>query len=160
MKCDKTDPLLYLSARVGVLSAALPSWEELMRRPEREEAAPERQDALPLREDAQTGALLESLARGAGRPIVDLFRFPFDCHNAKVLLKGALTGQGAAARELLSPCGSVPEETMREALREESGAKALPAWLRLGIAEARHAWTESRSLSCWMRRWIVLCTAE
>ena len=145
MKCDKTDPLLYLSARVGVLSAALPSWEELMRRPEREEAAPERQDALPLREDAQTGALLESLARGAGRPIVDLFRFPFDCHNAKVLLKGALTGQGAAARELLSPCGSVPEETMREALREESGAKALPAWLRLGIAEARHAWTESRS---------------
>ena len=42
MKCDKTDPLLYLSARVGVLSAALPSWEELMRRPEREEAAPER----------------------------------------------------------------------------------------------------------------------
>ena len=77
MKCDKTDPLLYLSARVGVLSAALPSWEELMRRPEREEAAPERQDALPLREDAQTGALLESLARGAGRPIVDLFRFPF-----------------------------------------------------------------------------------
>ena len=74
MKCDKTDPLLYLSARVGVLSAALPSWEELMRRPEREEAAPERQDALPLREDAQTGALLDSLARGAGRPIVDSTR--------------------------------------------------------------------------------------
>ena len=144
MKCDKTDPLLYLSARVGVLSAALPSWEELMRRPEREEAAPERQDALPLREDAQTGALLESLARGAGRPIVDLFRFPFDCHNAKVLLKGALTGQGAAARELLRPAAVCRRETMREALREESGAKALPAW-RLGIAEARHAWTESRS---------------
>ncbi len=78
MKCDKTDPLLYLSARVGVLSAALPSWEELMRRPEREEAAPERQDALPLREDAQTGALLESLA-GAGRPIVDLSPLSFDC---------------------------------------------------------------------------------
>ena len=86
MKCEKTDPLLYLSARVGVLSAALPSWEELMRRPEREEAAPERQDALPLREDAQTGALLESLARGAGRPLLLIRRWlrcirAFFCRN-------------------------------------------------------------------------------
>ncbi len=154
MKCDKTDPLLYLSARVGVLSAALPSWEELMRRPEREEAAPERQDALPLREDAQTGALLESLARGAGRPIVDLFRFPFDCHNAKVLLKGALTGQGAAARELLSPCGSVPEETRKVVPRRcrHGCALALPKRATPGQKAA--------ALSCWMRRWIVLCTAE
>ncbi|MCB7512989.1 V-type ATPase subunit [bacterium 210917-SL.2.15] len=142
---DKTEKLLYLSARVGVLSAALPSWEEIAHRAGTEETGPEGQGILPLREDAQTGALLASLAQGAGRPIVDLFRFPFDCHNAKVLLKGAVTGQAAAAQELLSPCGSVPEETMREAMREEGGAAALPSWLRRGAAEARRAWTESRS---------------
>ena len=83
MKCDKTDPLLYLSARVGVLSAALPSWEELMRRPEREEAAPERQDALPLREDAQTGALLESL----GGPLWICSAFPLTVTTQRFCLK-------------------------------------------------------------------------
>lgn len=88
MKCDKTDPLLYLSARVGVLSAALPSWEELMRRPEREEAAPERQDALPLREDAQTGCVagISGPGRGGG-PLWICSAFPLTVTTQRFCLK-------------------------------------------------------------------------
>ncbi len=131
-----------------------------MRRPEREEAAPERQDALPLREDAQTGALLESLARGAGGPLWICSAFPLTVTTQRFCLKGALTGQGAAARELL-PCGSVPEETMREALREGKwcqGAAGMAA--PLALPKRATPGQKAAALSCWMRRWIVLCTAE
>ena len=87
MKCDKTDPLLYLSARVGVLSAALPSWEELMRRPEREEAAPERQDALPLREDAQTVRCWNLWPGARGGPLWICSAFPLTVTTQRFCLK-------------------------------------------------------------------------
>ena len=97
---------------------------------------------------------------GRGRPIVDLFRFPFDCHNAKVLLKGSVDRAGRGGAGNCLPCGSVPEETMREALRGKwcQGAAGMAA--PLALPKRATPGQKAAALSCWMRRWIVLCTAE
>lgn len=142
---------LYLSGRVQTLRAALLNWDTVARmaaaesyaealRTARENGGEEDVSAVLEKKKAQLFAEL-SRAR-AGKTIVNLFRWPYDCHNAKVLLKTHLTGQENGGA--LSPCGAVDTEQLAEAVRGETAA-ALPQWLRTGIAEAKRLWTDSRS---------------
>ncbi len=151
---DSDHIYLYLSGRIRVLQRTVLPWEVIVHMAEA--ATPEEAERL-----ARTGGVLpqegtdpngelemakarlfETLSVGESRAVVDLFRFPYDCHNAKVLLKGSLSGQETEA--LLSPCASVAAEEMKAAIEEEKSA-ALPAWLREGVQAARRAWMESRS---------------
>lgn len=147
---------LYLSGRVHALSGAVLTRETLERMAEAESPAEAlrimAESGLAIHEGESTAEALEgqkaqlfaSLASaGMGKAIVDLFRLPYDSHNAKVLLKEQLAG--VSADGLLSRCGSVAPEKVREAVGEQ-GAAMLPAWLRTGLAQAKQAWTDSRSV--------------
>ena len=142
---------LYLSGRVQALRATLLNWDTAVRMAAAESYAEAVRTARENGGEADVNAALErkkaqlfaGLSRvNAGKTIVDLFRWPYDCHNAKVLLKTHLTGQENGGA--LSPCGAVDTEQLAEAVRGE-GAASLPQWLHTGIAEAKRLWTDSRS---------------
>ena len=100
---DSDHIYLYLSGRVRVLQRMVLPWEVIVHMAEA--ATPEEAERL-----ARTGGVLpqegtdpngeletakarlfETLSVGESRAVVNLFRFPYDCHNAKVLLKGSLS---------------------------------------------------------------------
>ena len=67
---------------------------------------------------------------------VRLFRLKYDCHNAKALVKSAVSGLDAG--RLLSACGAIDKAVMREAVLDEDYVK-LPTELAHAVADARSA---------------------
>ncbi len=147
---------LYLSGRVQVLTgtvlprellermAAAEGEGEALRMLAEGGVAPEEGASAAKRVARRQAELLNSFAGAEeGRAIVELFRIPYDAHNAKVLLKANLTG--ASPEGLLSPCGGVSPERLQECI-EGGTAAGLPAWLRHGLEAARRSWTGSRSV--------------
>lgn len=146
---------LHLSGRAQVLSeTVLP--RELLERMAAAESAAEAVRVLAeggmTPEEGMSAAngmarrqaeLLASFAAAEGSAIAELFRIPYDAHNAKVLLKAALTG--TSPEGLLSPCGGVSPERLGECI-DSGSAAGLPGWLRRGLTAARRAWTDSRSI--------------
>lgn len=144
MKDDRVD-WLPLSGRVNALVPVLLQWESVHRmerardRSEAEHIAAE--SGLSKSEQAAL-TLPDSLAGTPGSTVANLFRFPRDCHNAKVLLRGQLSGRDASP---LLPGGSVPERRLRDAVYDGAAA-ALPDWLARALADGRRAFQESRSV--------------
>ena len=65
--------------------------------------------------------------------LVDAFRLKYDYHNAKVLLKAAAKGEDA--RRLLVEAGTVPVQTLQNAIRQQEYG-ALPEAMALAIQQA------------------------
>ena len=65
---------------------------------------------------------------------VRLFRLRYDCHNAKALVKAAVSG--ASADRLLSDCGATDKAVLREAILGDDAVK-LPTELAHAAADAK-----------------------
>ncbi len=148
-KVNATD-YLYLSAYLRAKEASLLHRERL----ERMAAAPTADEAVkvlaecgyPELEGSSDAALEAAFsARRAQvlddmeklcpeKALVDAARLRFDYHNAKVLVKGEASGAGG--EELLSDCGRVKAETLREAFQQDDW-RAVPGALSAAIREAR-----------------------
>lgn len=94
--------------------------------------------------EAEKAALFASLAQSArSTALVRMMQVPYDCHNAKVLLKGHLLAL-EEQETILSPCGAVAPESIREAVATGQAAR-LPHWMRRGLAAATQAWKTGRN---------------
>lgn len=87
--------------------------------------------ALAAHRAAEVTELGEMLGESG---VLALFRLPFDCHNAKVLVKSE--GDEARAAALLSDAGTYPAEDLRAVYAGED-AGTVPAALAAAIAEAK-----------------------
>lgn len=82
-------------------------------------------------------AEMQDVAEAAAqKELVDLFRLPYDYHNAKVLVKTA--GKPGSADKLLSSAGRIPPAEMTEAFLEEDYS-VLPEIMARAVTEASHA---------------------
>lgn len=87
--------------------------------------------ALAARRAAEVSELGEMLGEGG---VLALFRLPFDCHNAKAIVKAE--GSEARCGALLSDAGAYTPDQLRAAYAETDTA-GLPALLCEAIAEAK-----------------------
>lgn len=65
---------------------------------------------------------------------VRLFRLKYDCHNAKALVKSAISG--LSADRLLSDCGSIKKDVLSEAILDDR-SELIPDTLAHAVEEAR-----------------------
>ena len=142
---------LYLSAYLRAKEATLLRRERLERMaaaPDADEAAkvltecgyPDLEGASDEELEAAFGARraailsdIESLC--PEKALVDAARLRFDYHNAKVLVKGEAAG--SAGEELMSDCGRIPAEKLREAFDQDNW-RAVPRELAQAIRDARN----------------------
>lgn len=75
---------------------------------------------------------------------LDVFRIPFDYHNAKAVLKAALTGRDAAP--MLLDAGRIPADALARGIRQHTGA--LPDPLRRAVDAARTALGSDGAQAC------------
>lgn len=153
---DEALSYVYLCGRLGVLRRNLTAWDTLVRMAETGNCAEaerlffaqrgaqrEKEGAEDLLE-RETARIYEDLrAVAVGSAVLDIFRFPWDCHNAKVLLRQRLAH--APREDILSRCGAVTAERIGQAVEEKEGGVSLPRWLREGIAEAKRVWAAARN---------------
>lgn len=66
--------------------------------------------------------------------VLELFQIPFDCHNAKTIIKSE--GAGVDGTDLMSLAGRVHPEKLRQAY-EENDFRFIPAALAKGMTEAK-----------------------
>lgn len=136
------EPYFHLIGRIRTTTGRLPPWEAVWRVTEAERIA--HKNSIDTRAAAlsrEKARLFDSLSVLDGcRSIVGLFRCPYDCHNAKTLLKGEWTGRDVTA--YLSPCGGVPTDDLFAAIH--GTRDVLPVWLENGIAAAQRVYRESR----------------
>lgn len=141
---------LYLSAYLRAKEATLLRRERL----ERMAAAPTADEAAkvlaecgyPELEGASDAALEAAFAERRAqilddmeklcpeKALVDAARLRFDYHNAKVLVKGE--GSGVSGDGLLSGCGRISAEKLKEAFDQDDW-RAVPGALSSAIREAR-----------------------
>lgn len=74
---------------------------------------------------------------------LDVFRIPFDYHNAKAVLKAALTGRDAAP--MLLDAGRIPADALARGIRQHT---ALPDTLRRAVDAARTALHTGGAQAC------------
>lgn len=148
---------VYLGARLSALRRGLTSWDTVTRMAEtgssmeaerlffaRRGTAGEKGGTAAVLEEETAQIYQQMAALNVGGAVLDLFRFPWDCHNAKVLLRRVLTG--APQEEILSRCGAVPPEKIEQAVQEENPV-LLPRWLRSALAESRRMWRDTANMA-------------
>lgn len=69
-------------------------------------------------------------------------QYPYDCNNAKAILKSALRGTDPAP--LLTDAGTVPAAALAEAMEKDDGS-ALPRHLAAAVGEAREAYAKTHN---------------
>lgn len=107
--------------------------------PELDPSRPEEMDAALFQVRRDT---LEDLADSApDRRFIDVFRLPYDYHNAKALLKAA--AQGTDPASMLLDLGRVPVEELRAAVRD-GDLDSLPGKLGRAWAEAKEVLETTR----------------
>lgn len=149
-KITSTD-YLYLSAYLRAREANLLRRERLERMaaaPDADEAAkvltecgyPDLEGASDADLEAAFGARRASILSDIEslcpeRALVDAARLRFDYHNAKVLVKGEAAGH--SGEDLMSDCGRVPAEKLREAFDQDNW-RSVPRELAQAIRDARN----------------------
>ena len=146
----KSTDYLYLSAYLRAKEASLLSRERL----ERMVAAPDFDEAVKVLCEcgypdlegasdaeleaafaARRTAVLDDMEKLCPeKALVQAARLRFDYHNAKVLVKGE--GAGVSGEALLSDCGRISAEKLRDAYEQEDW-KSVPSDLAAAIREAR-----------------------
>ena len=83
---------------------------------------------------ARNDAFSELAELSPNPQIIDVFRIPYDYHNAKALVKCAVSGQ--EPERMLMDAGRIPAEKMQEALRKNELAE-LPEAMQAAIPQAQ-----------------------